>query len=185
MNNLPEGCESASELLDGFGSEHIAQVFGVSTETASRWKRKKDIPPMAQRLANVLLHQHLGGIDKAFNRWIFRRGELVSPGGDCFTPGRILSSIIARQLNDDYRLSVAKKTERIQELEAELAVLRSELAAREAQIQRMLTSGPVRVQLVAVDAEGNSVPLCAPVTPIMRIAMEMPSPAGNGAYQAA
>jgi hypothetical protein len=185
MNDLPDGCDSISEMLDGFAVLHIAESLSVSIETVSRWKRNREIPPMAQKLVAMLLHKDLGTLDPAWKRWIFRHGELVSPAGETFTPGRVLALDLHRQHAQELKRVKVQMAARIAELEAETAALRAELRARETQIERMMSAGPVRVQLVAIDADGNSVPLCAPVVPIIRVPMEMPREAGNAAHRAA
>lgn len=64
--------------------------IGVSVVTLRRWKRTGRVPRWALILL-ALLSGELAAIDPAFEGWLIRAGELVTPEGWRFTPGEIRS----------------------------------------------------------------------------------------------
>jgi hypothetical protein len=83
--------------LYGVPVEVIARVCQVHPDTARRWKRQGNAPAGALALIRSLWEHDLGGISEVWAGWIVRQGELVSPQGDCFTPGMVLAGQYHRE----------------------------------------------------------------------------------------
>ncbi|MBM0105596.1 hypothetical protein JM946_12590 [Steroidobacter sp. S1-65] len=91
----------ADELFGGFPTDVIADAMGVDLTTARRWRRgATPIPPIARRLAQVMLHGDLGAIHAGWKDWYLKRdGMLVGPDGWAFRAGEILSLPLLQQCN--------------------------------------------------------------------------------------
>lgn len=77
--------------LYGVPVDVIAKVCQVHPDTARRWKRHGNPPAGALALLRVLWEHELGAVSAPWTGWILRHGDLVSPAGDCFTPGMVLA----------------------------------------------------------------------------------------------
>jgi|GEM_PF-6857458 len=84
-----------------------ANRLPVSAETRRRWRRRGTPPPLAV-LALRLLEGELGEISEAWSGWRVRQGELVSPEGETWTPGRLTAWVLQLQLLEEYRRRLAR-----------------------------------------------------------------------------
>jgi hypothetical protein len=84
-------------LIEKIGERAVARELNVHPKTLYRWKTGRVPLPGRQHLAVKLLLGDLPGTEGRWSGWGFVRGELVSPGGDRFEPGQILSLILLRQ----------------------------------------------------------------------------------------
>lgn len=83
---------SLTTIFSGYPPKLIAQWCGVSYNTASMWKRGERIPSRrAVRL--FLIHSRGEVMPSSWKGWRFheKTGELVSPDGAAFSPGRLVA----------------------------------------------------------------------------------------------
>lgn len=77
-------------IFDGYPASLIQEVCGVSKVTANLWKRGKRVP---SKRAVRLFRLHVQGrvMPRSWDGWFFneKNGEIVSPEGWCFDPGRL------------------------------------------------------------------------------------------------
>jgi hypothetical protein len=81
----------------GVPVEVIAAACEVHIDTARRWKRTGAAPAGAARLVRLLWDCDLGALAPSWQGWHLRKGELVSPAGDCFSPGSVLAGRYHRE----------------------------------------------------------------------------------------
>lgn len=74
---------------DGLSVRDITQFARVNERTARRWKARGKIPEPYASLVRFRVRAELGALEKSWDGWCFRRGELVSPEGQSFRPGEI------------------------------------------------------------------------------------------------
>jgi hypothetical protein len=86
-----------NELIERIGERAVARELNIHEKTLYRWKTGRVPIPGRQHLAIRLLLGDLPGTDGQWTGWGFVRGELVSPGGDTYRAGDVLSLIILRQ----------------------------------------------------------------------------------------
>ena len=85
------------ELIERIGERAVARELNIHPKTLYRWATGRTPIPGRQHLAIKLLLGDLPGTEGRWSGWGFVRGELVSPGGDRYQPGDVLSLIILRQ----------------------------------------------------------------------------------------
>lgn len=85
------------QLVELLGESAVARELNVHPKTLYRWLTGRTPIPGRQHLAIKLLLGDLPGTDGQWNGWMFRQGELVSPGGDRYQPGHVLSLVLLRQ----------------------------------------------------------------------------------------
>jgi hypothetical protein len=89
---MPRAKSNVTSIFSGYPTDAIMQWCGVSRVTACLWKRGERMPSRrAVRL--FLLNAHGQVIPAPWKGWFFhpKTGELVSPEGWAFSPGRILA----------------------------------------------------------------------------------------------
>ena len=84
-------------LLERLGESRLLRELDIHRTTLRRWlKAEVKIPGHQHQVIRLLLGD-LPGTDGQWTGWGFVRGELVSPGGDSYRAGDVLSLIILRQ----------------------------------------------------------------------------------------
>ena len=121
VNRLPR--KNLRLLIDAVGQRQVERDLDVHRTTVKRWLSGEVKIPGAQHLAIRYLLGDLPGTQGAWTGWRFAHGELISPGGDRFTPGRVLVVILQHQ--------------QIREMDHALRQAKSRIAQREQTIDRM------------------------------------------------
>lgn len=85
------------QLVELIGERAVARELNIHPKTLYRWLTGRTPIPGRQHLAIKLLLGDLPGTEGRWSGWRFVRGELVSPGGDRFAPGHVLSLVLLRQ----------------------------------------------------------------------------------------
>lgn len=85
------------QLVELIGERAVARELNIHPKTLYRWLTGRTPIPGRQHLAIKLLLGDLPGTEGRWSGWGFVRGELVSPGGDRFAPGHVLSLVLLRQ----------------------------------------------------------------------------------------
>lgn len=85
------------QLVELIGDRAVARELNIHPKTLYRWLTGRTPIPGRQHLAIKLLLGDLPGTDGQWHGWRFVRGELVSPAGEAFRAGDILSLILLRQ----------------------------------------------------------------------------------------
>src|SRR6185369_309584 len=94
-------------------AEAIAQMVGVDTTTARRWRRTRTLPSPIQLLGHILVRGDLGAIHASWAGWKLHRGELSGPNSrQPFTPTWLDAHCITAQ-----RVASLEATVRRQEIE--------------------------------------------------------------------
>jgi hypothetical protein len=110
-------------LLERIGEPRLLRELNIHRTTLRRWlKAEVKIPGHQHQVIRLLLGD-LPGTDGQWTGWGFVRGLLVSPGGDTYRPGDVLSLIILRQ-----QLTAQRR---------ELEALRVKLAISEEAVERL------------------------------------------------
>ena len=91
------------EELKGISAEMIAEICGCHITTARRWKKGEQPPLSALKICALYQTGELGTIDLKWNGWRLRDGLLVSPDGQYFTPGNVMSGPFWQQLAKSYQ----------------------------------------------------------------------------------
>lgn len=86
-----------NELIERIGESRLCSELNIHPKTLYRWKTGRVPIPGRQHLAIKMLLGDLPGTEGRWTGWGFVQGELVSPGGDHYRPGDVLSLIILRQ----------------------------------------------------------------------------------------
>lgn len=112
-----------NELIERIGERAVARELNIHEKTLYRWKTGRVPIPGRQHLAIRLLLGDLPGTEGRWSGWGFVQGELVSPGGDRYRPGDVLSLILLRQQLtaqrrevEDLRIKLAIAEEAIERL---------------------------------------------------------------------
>ena len=103
------------QLIERIGERAVARELNIHPKTLYRWKTGRVPIPGRQHLAIKLLLGDLPGTDGHWTGWGFVRGELVSPGGDRYRPGDVLSLILLRQ-------QLTAQRREVEELRIKLAI---------------------------------------------------------------
>jgi hypothetical protein len=85
------------ELIERIGERRVLFELNVHRTTLRRWLSGRVQIPGRQHLAIRLLLGDLPGTAGKWAGWRFHDGELISPGGDHYRPGDVLSLVILRQ----------------------------------------------------------------------------------------
>ena len=87
--------------------EKTAQLFGVSPRTVKKWDQTNE-PPQAVKVAIDLLGGDLGELlGPKWSKWRFcRDGCIVTPDGQCVSPGDICAIHYQRQLTAEYKRQI-------------------------------------------------------------------------------
>lgn len=85
------------QLIELIGERAVARELNIHPKTLYRWKVGKTPIPGRQHLAIKLLLGDLPGTCGKWTGWRFHDGELLSPGGDRYEPGHVLSLVLLRQ----------------------------------------------------------------------------------------
>lgn len=85
------------QLVELIGARAVARELNIHPKTLYRWQSGRTPIPGRQHLAIKLLLGDLPGTEGRWTGWGFVRGELVSPGGDRYEPGHVLSLVLLRQ----------------------------------------------------------------------------------------
>lgn len=84
-------------LIDRVGQLRVERELNVHRTTVKRWlKGQVHIPGHQHQVIKMLLGD-LPGTCGQWSGWRFHEGLLLSPGGDTYRPGDVLSLIILRQ----------------------------------------------------------------------------------------
>ena len=95
INSLPG--RHLRQLVELIGERAVARELNIHPKTLYRWLTGRTPIPGRQHLAIRMLLGDLPGTDGQWHGWRFVRGELVSPAGEAFRAGDILSLILLRQ----------------------------------------------------------------------------------------
>lgn len=104
-----------NQLIERIGERAVARELNIHEKTLYRWKTGRVPIPGRQHLAIKLLLGDLPGTEGRWTGWGFVRGELVSPGGDHYRPGDVLSLILLRQ-------QLTAQRREVEELRVHLAI---------------------------------------------------------------
>jgi hypothetical protein len=85
------------QLVELVGERAVARELNIHPKTLYRWLTGRTPIPGRQHLAIKLLLGDLPGTRGKWTGWRFHDGELLSPGGDRYEPGHILSLVLLRQ----------------------------------------------------------------------------------------
>ena len=84
-------------LLETIGQRRVERELNVHRTTVLRWlKGQVQIPGHQHQVIKMLLGDLPGTCGK-WTGWRFHDGFLISPGGDQFEPGHVLSLVLLRQ----------------------------------------------------------------------------------------
>jgi hypothetical protein len=84
-------------LIELIGQRRVERELNVHRTTVQRWRDGLVRIPGAQHVAIRGLLGDLPGTGSAWTGWRFHDGLLLSPAGDAFTAGEVLSLILLRQ----------------------------------------------------------------------------------------
>lgn len=109
-------------------AEDVASTLGVSIRTISRWRADPARVPVAVRLWLELLRGRIEAIHPAWSGWIINNqtGDLISPEGVTWTPGRLNAMPYVFGERDALRAEKGKLKEEIDRLNAEIDELNVE-----------------------------------------------------------
>lgn len=110
-------------LIELIGQRRVERELNVHRTTVRRWLGGTVGIPGAQALAVRTLLGDLPGTAGAWHGWRFHDGALLSPAGEAFKPGDVLSLVLLRQ-------QLTAQRREIEHLRARLAV--AEAAAPQA-----------------------------------------------------
>lgn len=85
------------QLIERVGRTHVERHLNVHRTTVLRWLAGKVKIPGAKHQAVRMLLGDLPGTDGQWTGWRFWEGMLISPAGDKFGPGQVLSLVLLRQ----------------------------------------------------------------------------------------
>lgn len=113
INALPG--RHLAALVELIGAHAVARELNIHPKTLYRWRTGRTPIPGRQHLAIKLLLGDLPGTAGRWTGWHFHQGELVSPGGDRYEPGHVLSLVLLRQ-------QLTAQRREIEELRVHLAI---------------------------------------------------------------
>lgn len=108
------------QAIELVGERPLLRALDVHEKTLYRWRTGRCKIPGHQRQAIRMLLGDLPGTDGRWHGWKFVRGELISPGGDRFEPGHVLSLVLLRQQLAAQERELKRLRERLQIAEATL-----------------------------------------------------------------
>lgn len=109
------------QLIELIGERRVLFELNVHRTTVRRWLRGEVAIPGHQHQAIKMLLGDLPGTCGKWTGWRFHDGKLLSPGGDSYGPGDVLSLILLRQQLSaqrreleqlQIRLAIAEEAER-------------------------------------------------------------------------
>lgn len=110
-------------LVQQIGDRQVLRELNIHEKTLYRWLTGRVQIPGRQHLAIKALLGDLPGTEGKWTGWMFRRGELVSPEGVCFTPGFVRASTMQKSLisslkqaNDKLKIRLAIAEEAVERL---------------------------------------------------------------------
>lgn len=121
INALP--ARHLRQLVELIGDRAVARELNIHPKTLYRWLTGRTPIPGRQHLAIKLLLGDLPGTEGRWHGWRFVRGELVSPGGDRFEAGQVLSLVLLRQQLTAQRRELEDVKVRLQIAEKALEML--------------------------------------------------------------
>lgn len=86
-----------AQAIELLGERPLLRALDIHEKTLYRWRTGRAKIPGHQLQAIRALLGELPGTEGRWSGWKFVRGELVSPGGDRFEAGQVLSLILLRQ----------------------------------------------------------------------------------------
>lgn len=131
--STPMGLGEIAHAIELLGERPLLRALDVHEKTLYRWRTGRCKIPGHQRQAIRALLGDLPGTDGQWTGWKFVRGELISPGGDRFTPGLVLSLVLLRQQLSAQERELKRLRERLQI--AEKALQHYTGAANEARVR--------------------------------------------------
>lgn len=105
--------------LYGVPLDVITKACQVHPDTARRWKRQGHAPAGALALIRALYEHELGSVSPPWEGWCLRKGDLVSPSGDRFSPGTVLAGKYHRERARSLERELATTLEFLERLKAE------------------------------------------------------------------
>lgn len=113
VNRQPR--QDLSRLLELIGQRRVERELNVHRTTIRRWLDGQVNIPGAQHQAIRHLLGDLPGTAGKWTGWRFDAGVLLSPAGDRFTAGQVLSLVLLRQ-------QLASRDREVAELKVRLAI---------------------------------------------------------------
>lgn len=107
-------------LIDLIGQRAVERELNVHRTTVARWLAGTVRIPGAQRIAVQGLLGNLPGSGTAWTGWRFYNGDLLSPAGDRYTAGEVLSLRLRIQQANEAMREIRDLRARIKVLEATL-----------------------------------------------------------------
>jgi len=84
-------------LLEKHGEKYVCRQLNVHRTTVRRWLSGQVKIPGHQHQVIKMLLGDLPGTEGKWTGWHFYQGQLVSPAGDTYTAGQVLSLVLLRQ----------------------------------------------------------------------------------------
>jgi hypothetical protein len=84
-------------LIERLGERRVCFELNVHRTTVRRWLKGEVAIPGHQHQVIRLLLGDLPGTCGKWTGWMFRDGELISPGNDRYRPGDVLALVLLRQ----------------------------------------------------------------------------------------
>lgn len=84
-------------LLEKHGDKYVCRQLNVHRTTVRRWLAGRVKIPGHQHQVIKMLLGDLPGTDGKWTGWHFYLGQLVSPAGDTYSAGQVLSLVLLRQ----------------------------------------------------------------------------------------
>ncbi len=113
VNQRPQ--RDLRHLIELIGQRRVERELNVHRTTVQRWLSGQTQIPGAQTLAVRGLLGDLPGTAGRWTGWRFHDGRLLSPAGEAFTAGEVLSLILLRQ-------QLTAQRHELERLKARLAV---------------------------------------------------------------
>lgn len=110
-------------LIELIGQRRVERELNVHRTTVKRWLLGQVRIPGAQHLAIKGLLGDLPGTVGRWTGWRFEAGGLVSPGGDTFTAGDVLSLGLLRQQLAQQRREILELRAKVKALETSVDAL--------------------------------------------------------------
>lgn len=111
------------QLVELIGERQVCRQLNIHDKTLYRWLTGRTPIPGRQHLAIRMLLGDLPGTEGRWSGWRFVQGELVSPGGDRFEAGHVLSLVLLRQQLSAQEREIRRLRERLQIAEKAVEVL--------------------------------------------------------------
>ena len=109
-------------LIELIGQRRVERELNVHRTTIARWLDGTVRMPGAQWLGVRSLLGHLPGTAGRWDGWRFHDGRLLSPAGEAFTAGDVISLILLRQQLAAQRQQLAAQRQELEALRVRLAI---------------------------------------------------------------